>query len=186
MIVSMCLSVADSSRNIMKKILEMKLHRLQQIPSSIVFYTLKLLTCMYIILSSLGRLFSVSNSDKHLQRQTPPRQTSPQVADVTSQDQMSSQTSQDCWQRLQQLEEMVTELVKKPTKIPQEKDDMLLDSMNRIKSMEYDLQKTKRALIATASKQVELAETFENLKESSMHGTTSCWLRNRKSGPSRK
>ncbi|CAM8973552.1 unnamed protein product [Rhodiola kirilowii] len=110
-----------------------------------------------------------------------------QVADVTSQDQSSSQSSQECWQRLQQLEEMVTELVKKPTQIPQEKDDMLVDSINRIKCMEYDLQKTKRALVATATKQVELAETFENLKESSsMHGVTSCWLRKRKSGPSRK
>ncbi|CAM8980677.1 unnamed protein product [Rhodiola kirilowii] len=114
-------------------------------------------------------------------------QTPAQVADVTSQDQSSSQSSQECWQRLQQLEEMVTELVKKPTQIPQEKDDMLVDSMNRIKCMEYDLQKTKRALVATATKQVELAETFENLKESSsMHGVTSCWLRKRKSGPSRK
>ncbi|CAM8976649.1 unnamed protein product [Rhodiola kirilowii] len=114
-------------------------------------------------------------------------QTPAQVADVTSQDQSSSQSSQECWHRLQQLEEMVTELVKKPTQIPQEKDDMLVDSMNRIKCMEYDLQKTKRALVATATKQVELAETFENLKESSsMHGVTSCWLRKRKSGPSRK
>ncbi|CAM8971218.1 unnamed protein product [Rhodiola kirilowii] len=101
-------------------------------------------------------------------------QTPAQVADVTSQDQSSSQSSQECWQRLQQLEEMVTELVKKPTQIPQEKDDMLVDSMNRIKCMEYDLQKTKRALVATATKQVELAETFENLKESSsMHADDS-------------
>ncbi|CAM8980676.1 unnamed protein product [Rhodiola kirilowii] len=162
--------------NLVKKIMEMKLHKLQQIPSSIVFYTLKLLTCIHIILSTLGRLFSVRNSEKNLHRQTPA-----QVADVTSQDQSSSQSSQECWQRLQQLEEMVTELVKKPTQIPQEKDDMLVDSMNRIKCMEYDLQKTKRALVATATKQVELAETFENLKESSsMHGVTSCWLRKRK------
>ncbi|CAM8976397.1 unnamed protein product [Rhodiola kirilowii] len=111
--------------NLVKKIMEMKLHKLQQIPSSI---------------------------------------TPAQVADVTSQDQSSSQSSQECWQRLQQLEEMVTELVKKPTQIPQEKDDMLVDSMNRIKCMEYDLQKTKRALVATATKQVELAETLKILK----------------------
>ncbi|CAM8976396.1 unnamed protein product [Rhodiola kirilowii] len=145
--------------NLVKKIMEMKLHKLQQIPSSIVFYTLKLLTCIHIILSTLGRLFSVRNSEKNLRRQTPA-----QVADVTSQDQSSSQSSQECWQRLQQLEEMVTELVKKPTQIPQEKDDMLVDSMNRIKCMEYDLQKTKRALVATATKQVELAETLKILK----------------------
>lgn len=119
--------------------MEIKLHRLQQIPSSIFYYILKLLTCIYFILSNLGRLFPVRNSENHLPWQTPP-----QVADITSQDQMSSQTSKDCLQRLQQLEEMVTELVKKPTTIPQEKDDMLVDSMNRIKCMEYELQKTKR------------------------------------------
>lgn len=48
------------------------------------------------------------------------------------------------WQRLQHLETLVNDLVNKPTKIPPEKDDMLRESLSRIKSIEYDLQKTKK------------------------------------------
>lgn len=49
-----------------------------------------------------------------------------------------------CEEKLKQLEAMVAELSSKPSKIPQEKDEMLAESMNRIRSMEYDLQKTKK------------------------------------------
>ncbi|MBA0846232.1 hypothetical protein Goarm_022695 [Gossypium armourianum] len=73
-----------------------------------------------------------------------------------------------CWQRLQNLETMVTKLYNKPANIPPEKEDMLLESLNRIKSMEQDLQRTKKALFTTASKQVELAELLEHLKESNL------------------
>ncbi|KAF9617381.1 hypothetical protein IFM89_036302 [Coptis chinensis] len=63
-----------------------------------------------------------------------------------------------CLERLQKLEALVIELTNKPVVIPPEKDIMLLESMNRIKSIEYDLQKTRKALHATASKQMQLAE----------------------------
>ncbi|KAF9617376.1 hypothetical protein IFM89_036297, partial [Coptis chinensis] len=69
-----------------------------------------------------------------------------------------------CLERLQKLEALVIELTNKPVVIPPEKDIMLLESMNRIKSIEYDLQKTRKALHATASKQMQLAESLENLK----------------------
>ncbi|KAF5201443.1 Phosphatidylinositol/phosphatidylcholine transfer protein [Thalictrum thalictroides] len=100
----------------------------------------------------------------------------------SSQDQISSQAAAEssihpCLQRLEKLEAMVTELSNKPVMIPPEKDTMLLESMNRIKSIEYDLQKTRKALHATASKQVELAESLENLKETSLSRRKSCWLR---------
>ncbi|CAH9073594.1 unnamed protein product [Cuscuta europaea] len=89
-----------------------------------------------------------------------------------------------CCQRLQNLEKAVSELLKKPTEIPPEKNHMLLDSLDRIKSIEYDLQKTKKALFATASQQVELAESLELLKEESFNkGTRSCWLRTKSSSP---
>ncbi|XP_057964857.1 phosphatidylinositol/phosphatidylcholine transfer protein SFH9 isoform X2 [Malania oleifera] len=82
-----------------------------------------------------------------------------------------------CWQRLQNLEAMVADLSRKPTSIPPEKEDILLDSLSRIKSIEFDLRKTKKDLLATASKQVELAESLETLKENSENGMNSCWLR---------
>lgn len=49
-----------------------------------------------------------------------------------------------CWLRLQNLESMVTVLFDKPTDIPQEKEDILRDSLDRIKCIEQDLQKTKK------------------------------------------
>ncbi|KAL7582315.1 hypothetical protein Lser_V15G41938 [Lactuca serriola] len=68
-------------------------------------------------------------------------------------------------EKLKQLEELVLVLSSKPSKIPQEKDEILVESLNRIRSMEYDLQKTKKALFATASKQMELEESLETLRE---------------------
>lgn len=86
-----------------------------------------------------------------------------------------------CCQKLQHLENAVTELLKKPAGIPPEKDDILLESLDRIKSIEHDLQKTKKALLATASKQLELSESLETLKEINTQGTKSFWLRSGKS-----
>lgn len=54
------------------------------------------------------------------------------------------ETLHPCWLRLQNLESMVTVLLDKPTNIPQEKEDILRDSLDRIKSIEHDLQKTKK------------------------------------------
>lgn len=49
-----------------------------------------------------------------------------------------------CCQKLQHLEDLVNELTKRPARIPPEKDEILLESMNRIKSIEQDLQKTRK------------------------------------------
>lgn len=74
-----------------------------------------------------------------------------------------------CMQRLHKLENLLEEINKKPAEIPAEKDRMLHQSLNRIKSVEVDLEKTKRVLHATVLKQLEIAELLENLKESSFH-----------------
>ncbi|XP_028214230.1 phosphatidylinositol/phosphatidylcholine transfer protein SFH9-like isoform X3 [Glycine soja] len=89
------------------------------------------------------------------------------------------------WQRLQNLEAVVTEMANKPKTIPPEKEDILQESLSRIKCIEYDLQKTKKALLATASKQVELAKSLESLKDSKFDGTNSCWPKNRSYAPGR-
>lgn len=49
-----------------------------------------------------------------------------------------------CMERLQKLEQAFEELKSKPAEIPVEKDQMLMDSLQRIKSVESDLEKTKR------------------------------------------
>ncbi|XP_024981291.1 phosphatidylinositol/phosphatidylcholine transfer protein SFH9-like [Cynara cardunculus var. scolymus] len=84
-------------------------------------------------------------------------------------------------EKLKQLEALVVELSSKPSRIPEEKDEILADSLNRIRSMESDLQKTKKALFATASKQMELEESLDTLREGTITATKSCWLRRPKS-----
>ncbi|XP_062148754.1 phosphatidylinositol/phosphatidylcholine transfer protein SFH9 isoform X2 [Alnus glutinosa] len=129
---------------------------------------LKILTCVYLVLAGLGRIFRVQRTDKPLGNNS-----KPQFSDSGSEEQLISQAIKEdpLWQRLQHLETLVNDLVNKPTKIPPEKDDMLRESLSRIKSIEYDLQKTKKALLATASKQVELADSLEGLKDNSSTNT---------------
>lgn len=49
-----------------------------------------------------------------------------------------------CVHRLQKLEKLLEELNKKPAEIPLEKDQILQQSMDRIKLVESDLENTKR------------------------------------------
>ncbi|KAM4070614.1 hypothetical protein ACB094_12G178300 [Castanea mollissima] len=163
----------------------------------VVHIILKILGCIYLVLPWLGRFFAVQRAENHLGNNStykkkeenhlgnnsePQNNRKPQIVDLRPQEQHISRSIKEdpLWKRLQQLETTVNDLVSKPTKIPQEKDDMLRESLSRIKSIEYDLQKTKKALLATASKQVELADSLENLKENSLTGANSCWPRNYK------
>ncbi|KAF5458218.1 hypothetical protein F2P56_022267 [Juglans regia] len=146
--------------------------------------TLKMLACVYLVLPALQRVFAVRHPDEQLVTHSKPH-----FSDSRSQEQLNSLLIKEdpLWQRLQHLEKLVNELVDKPTKIPPEKEDMLQESLIRIKSIEYDLQKTKKALLATASKQVELADSLESLKVTSLtrQGTSSCWPRNKSYTPGR-
>lgn len=96
----------------------------------------------YIYTAQVGRVF-VKNS---LDRATKNEQRS-NLTGTSSREQNASRSKKEdllqCSRRLQHLEKVVTELLNKPTEIPPEKELMLLDSMNRIKSIEHDLQKTK-------------------------------------------
>lgn len=71
-----------------------------------------------------------------------------------------------CIERLQRLEKVFEELSKKPAAIPLEKEQMLMESLERIKSVEFDLEKTKRVLHATVVKQLEIDDSLDNLRES--------------------
>ncbi|CAN4093781.1 unnamed protein product [Withania somnifera] len=139
----------------------------------------KSLAWICFLFHGVGRLFVKNNDSNRLENG--------QISVSTSsvEQNVSSSKKEDllhpCCQRLQHLEEVVAHLLKKPTKIPPEKEHMLLDSMDRIKFIEYDLQRTKKALLATVSQQVELAESLESLKENKFKVTNSCWLRGRPS-----
>ncbi|KAM1137532.1 hypothetical protein FF1_035481 [Malus domestica] len=136
------------------------------VASLTVHLILKILTGIYLVFPMLGRIFAACYSDSCLKTRFKPLP----VENPSSQEQQNSQGIDvgPLWQRLQQLEGLVTNLTNKPTKIPQEKEDMLHESLNRIKSIEYDLQKTKKALFATASKQVELSKSLKSLKDDSL------------------
>ncbi|KAF8082402.1 hypothetical protein N665_0827s0007 [Sinapis alba] len=74
-----------------------------------------------------------------------------------------------CLERIQELEKRYDEIRNKPVEIPVEKERMLMDSLDRIKSVEFDLVKTKRVLHATVIKQMEITEMLESLRESQLH-----------------
>lgn len=134
----------------------------------------RLLAIFHLMLQVLGRLIPVYHAGERVENSV-----GANLADQSPQHQLPSPATIEasvhpCLLRLQKLEALVTELTNKPVIIPPEKDTMLLDSLNRIKCIEFDLQKTRKALHATASKQIELAESLENLKEISTRNY-SCW-----------
>ncbi|XP_052489451.1 phosphatidylinositol/phosphatidylcholine transfer protein SFH9 isoform X1 [Gossypium raimondii] len=142
-----------------------------QVIDFVVYFLLKLLACIFFFAPGLGRFSEAQDSN-------------PQVGNLSNHEMAGSGSLENgtlteakeeslhpCWQRLQSLESLVTDLCNKPINIPPEKEDMLLESLSRIKSIEQDLQRTKKALLATASKQVELAESLEHLKETSLAET---------------
>ncbi|KAK1362448.1 hypothetical protein POM88_046922 [Heracleum sosnowskyi] len=57
-----------------------------------------------------------------------------------------------CVEHLQKVEQILDKLKNKQSEIPRENDQMLLHSLDRIKSMEFDVDKTKRVLHATVMK----------------------------------
>ncbi|KAJ4818920.1 Sec14p-like phosphatidylinositol transfer family protein [Rhynchospora pubera] len=160
---------ADNSSMLSFKFLK----QLLQCMGSIIF---KLLALVLILFRVRDTLFHKAEM-KSLTRMAPQEST----ATATTEDENSSSRDDEgasfhpCLERLQRLEELIEELDKKPKKIPPEKDIMLSESLNRIKTLENDLQKTRYTLNETSLKQEELAETFEYLRESSLQ--RSCWLK---------
>ncbi|XP_010501189.1 PREDICTED: phosphatidylinositol/phosphatidylcholine transfer protein SFH13-like [Camelina sativa] len=74
-----------------------------------------------------------------------------------------------CLERIQKLEKSYEDIRNKPVAIPVEKERMLMDSLDRIKSVEFDLDKTKRLLHATVMKQMEITEMLQSLRDSQLH-----------------
>ncbi|XP_024009689.1 phosphatidylinositol/phosphatidylcholine transfer protein SFH9 isoform X2 [Eutrema salsugineum] len=149
---------------------------LQKVASSLARFIFQLLACLCLMFRILGRLVN-KQPENQLRPEELTVSVSQQHVPPTPPHVQGRESLHPCWLRLQNLETMVTVLFDKPRNIPQEKEDILRDSLDRIKSIEHDLQKTKKALLLTASKQIELAESLESLKESSSTGMRSCWPR---------
>ncbi|KMT05620.1 hypothetical protein BVRB_7g167610 isoform A [Beta vulgaris subsp. vulgaris] len=144
-------------------------------------FVCKFFACLHILFRSLGKLWVLRPKEKQPKLQREPVDFTTSLSEglkgpIVAQ-KIDDSMLNPCWQRLQHLEQLVTDLINKPSRIPPDKEDTIVESLNRIKAIEQDLQKTKKALFATASKQVELAASLESLKESNMHGQTTCWRR---------
>ncbi|KAF0935616.1 hypothetical protein E2562_035074 [Oryza meyeriana var. granulata] len=79
-----------------------------------------------------------------------------------------------CLERLERLESMFNKLSRKPPEIPQDKDLAIRDSFDRIKCIEFDLEKTKKVLHATVIRQMQMAEALEAVKESDLRRRKFC------------
>ncbi|XP_058102556.1 phosphatidylinositol/phosphatidylcholine transfer protein SFH9 isoform X2 [Magnolia sinica] len=146
-------------------------------------FLVKLLALLHLVLDGFGRLVSVPRANERLENRCNPYPNTASSEHQPAPLVVGEDSILPCLERLQRLEALVSELTRKPARLPPEKDNMLLESMDRIKSIEYDLQKTKKALHAAASKQVELAESVETFKETTLRvqRSKSCCLKDCKS-----
>jgi hypothetical protein len=71
-------------------------------------------------------------------------------------------------QRLQRLENAFTELSHRPADIPMEKEKMLMSSLDRIKSVEFDLENTKRVILYTFFSHIQLLTVSSVLNSDDM------------------
>ncbi|WVZ92349.1 hypothetical protein U9M48_038422 [Paspalum notatum var. saurae] len=127
---------------------------------------IKLLVTALIKLFSFIRLF-ISRAERRLENA---HRSAPQAAPVAEKPQPRTVSNEDvcaCLQRLDILEPLCDHLANKPPQIPEDKELMLLNSFERIKSVEADLERTKRVLHATVAKQKALVETLESVQETS-------------------
>nr|CAB3483365.1 unnamed protein product [Digitaria exilis] len=125
-----------------------------------------------IVVTALIKLFSfirlfISGAERRLENV---HHSAPQV--IPAAEKRRPQTVSDaemhaCLQRLDNLESMCNHLATRPSQIPEDKELMLLSSFERIKSVEADLERTKRVLHATVTKQKSLMEALESVQESS-------------------
>ncbi|RCV12166.1 hypothetical protein SETIT_2G247900v2 [Setaria italica] len=70
-------------------------------------------------------------------------------------------------QRLEKLESLCNHLMSKPPDMPKDKELVLFQAFDRIKSLEADLERTKTALEAAVAKQMELEDSVEALQHRS-------------------
>ncbi|RWR84803.1 phosphatidylinositol/phosphatidylcholine transfer protein SFH13 [Cinnamomum micranthum f. kanehirae] len=129
-------------------------------------FMVKLLAHLRILLHGPGR----RGENIHITNSLEPNSVNHQTAEIVKEDDRIPQ----CLERLQRLEMIVSEISNKPAEIPMEKEQMILESLERIKSVELDLERTKKALQAAVIKQVEIAESMEKLQETRTRRRTFC------------
>ncbi|XP_019051713.1 PREDICTED: phosphatidylinositol/phosphatidylcholine transfer protein SFH13-like isoform X3 [Nelumbo nucifera] len=79
-----------------------------------------------------------------------------------------------CLQRLQRLEMLYEKLSTKPVEIPLDKEQLLLESTDRIKSVQLDLEKTKSVLHDMGTRQQQIVKLLEDMRESKFRRRIFC------------
>lgn len=79
-----------------------------------------------------------------------------------------------CLERLDRLEAVFNQLMNKPPEIPREKDRVLMESFDRIKCIEHDLEKTKKILHAAVVQQMEMVDAINTAREASLRRRRFC------------
>lgn len=103
----------------------------------LVSFMVKLVAFFRLFASKLGRKRNIVHPSNMIESNT---SCQTQVGDdINEEDRLLP-----CIERLQRLEKALEELSHKPAEIPLDKERMLLESLDRIKSVEFDLDKTKR------------------------------------------
>ncbi|VAI48852.1 unnamed protein product [Triticum turgidum subsp. durum] len=69
-----------------------------------------------------------------------------------------------CLERLERLESMCNQLSRKPPEIPQDKDRAIQDSFDRIKSIEFDLEKTKKVFVWPSVTALWCLQLFQDIQ----------------------
>jgi len=115
--------------------------------SSLGGFIFKLLACLHISFGLLGKLLGLRLDHRQLKQQ--PVHMERNLSRQDSEDQTSSRKIDEnalhpCWEKLQHLEQLVADLLNKPMRIPPDKEETIVESLNRIKAIELDLQKTKK------------------------------------------
>ncbi|CAD6246157.1 unnamed protein product [Miscanthus lutarioriparius] len=125
-----------------------------------------------LVVTALIKLFSfiwllISRAERRLENVNRPAPPATPAAEKPKPRVVSDEEVCACLQRLDNLESLYNHLATKPPQIPEDKELILLSSFERIRSVEADLEKTKRTLNATVAKQKALVETLESVQESS-------------------
>lgn len=108
----------------------------------------KVLACIYVVFAALGNFCMIRSA-----KNQPGSHQKNQLVESSSPEQMiTPEIKEPIWKRLQNLEAVVTEMANKPRTIPPEKEDILQESLSRIKGIEYDLQKTRKVVPVSCDK----------------------------------
>jgi hypothetical protein len=118
---------------------------LKQLLQLIASITFKLLALIHVLFRVRGTILHKTEL-KSLNNKAPEEPTTAETAgdgNYISRDDEGDTSFHPCLERLQRLEELIEDLDKKPKIIPPEKDIMISESLNRIKTLEHDMRRTR-------------------------------------------